>query len=111
MYKQLLAILIICASCALAESSFHSAKVDFLLPCEGPLCRDDEVASLMNQVQDLIDGSTYLIQVWSHEVTLLICSTSSPVLHTLAPLTASKAFDGAILEVRFGGPCVLYDSK
>merc|ERR1712137_285290 len=100
-------------SLVFAKNSFNSAKVDFSLECESPLCKDYEVASFMAEVQSLYpEESVYLVQVWRNEVTLLICSSSSvtDALNTIQ--NSEETFAGVSVEsIRFNAPCIMYTEE
>jgi len=87
--KLLLALL--CFTFASASLS-DSLMVDFQVSCGSALCSDTEVSSLITQLQSQLSSTNiYLVQVWSHEVTLLLCSEDNNLLQSLIELDSLSA--------------------
>mmetsp|Transcript_13886 Transcript_13886/g.17464 ORF Transcript_13886/g.17464 Transcript_13886/m.17464 type:complete len:109 (-) Transcript_13886:59-385(-) len=91
-----------------SAAPMDSLMTDFLVPCESALCSESEVASFMQEVETLIPSTNiYFIQVWAHEVTLLLCSETT----MLAELNEFELNSTAsITNIRPSNHCAMYES-
>ena len=90
---------------------YNNAQVDFKVPCESTLFSELETYTFMTNIEALYkDASVHLLQVWGHEISLIICSHNS-VTDNLNYIESSQdIFAGVIVEtIKFNAPCHLYE--
>lgn len=89
---------------------FKSAKINFSLPCNKPMCQDYEVAKFIDQIKEVTNtNEVYLSHVWGTEVTLLICKhpSISSILNFVE--SAEGPYSGiSVGNVKWDAPCMLY---
>ena len=106
MLARLSLVLFLFISIASASSIMGSLMTDFVVPCESALCSDSEVASFIKEVETLLPSANiYLVQVWAHEVTLLLCSDSN-LLTNLNEINSIAT----ITSIRPSDHCAVYES-